>query len=75
MNIIDTLIRLRDDLKEWVSNNIIEVKSTIPNTEGLASEDFVKNEINKLEITELQSRISRLETIIENGEYLPPIDQ
>lgn len=30
MNIIDILIRLRDDLKEWVTNNIIEVKISIP---------------------------------------------
>ena len=30
MNIIDTLIRLRDDLKEWVTNNILELKESIP---------------------------------------------
>ena len=47
MDIINTLIRLRDDLKEWVTNNIIEVKSSIK---------------------ELESRISRLETMIESEE-------
>lgn len=31
MNIVDTLIRLRDDLKEWVTNNIIELKNDLRN--------------------------------------------
>lgn len=30
MNILNALIRLRDDLKEWVTYNIIELKSSIP---------------------------------------------
>lgn len=32
MNIIDALIRLRDDLKEWVTNNINVLQDTIPST-------------------------------------------
>lgn len=53
MNITDTLIRLRDDLKEWVRNNI-QALHTITDTEisGL------KNKINELEnkINELENK-------------------
>ena len=59
MNIIDTLIRLRDDLKEWVTNNIIAL-----------NEKFA----TKSELNDLENRIEALETIIENGEYIPPIE-
>ena len=52
MNITNTLIRLRDDLKEWVTNNII-----------VLNEKFViKSELNNLE-----NRIEELENIIENN--------
>lgn len=57
MNIIDTLIRLRDDLKEWVTNNII----------ALNEKFATKSELNNLE-----NRIEELENIIENGGYIPP---
>ena len=52
MNIIDTLIRLRDDLKEWVTNNVI-----------ILNERFAaKSELNNLE-----NRIEEIENIIENN--------
>ena len=52
MNIVDTLIRLRDDLKEWVSNNII-----------ILDEKFA----TKSELNNLENRIEELENIIGNG--------
>ena len=57
MNIIDTLIRLRDDLKEWVTNNIIAL-----------NEKFA----TKSELNDLENRIEELENIIKNGGYIPP---
>ena len=57
MNIIDTLIRLRDDLKEWVTNNILELKESIPSTNGLATEEYVDE---KLEDIELPTKTSQL---------------
>ena len=57
MNIIDTLIRLRDDLKEWVTNNII-----------ILDEKFA----TKSELNDLKNRIEELENIIKNGGYIPP---
>lgn len=52
MNIINTLIRLRDDLKEWTTNNIV----------ALDVKFATKSELNDLE-----NRINALETI-ENNE-------
>ena len=57
MNITNTLIRLRDDLKEWVTNNII-----------ILNERFA----TKSELNNLENRIEELENIIENGGYVPP---
>lgn len=50
MNIIDTLIRLRDDLKEWVTNNII-----------ILDERFA----TKSELNNLENRIEELEKTSE----------
>ena len=50
MNITNTLIRLRDDLKEWVTNNIIAL-----------NEKFV----TKSELNNLENRIEELENIIK----------
>lgn len=50
MNITNTLIRLRDDLKEWVTNNII-----------MLNERFA----TKSELNNLKNRIEELENIIE----------
>lgn len=50
MNIIDTLIRLRDDLKEWVTNNIIAL-----------NEKFA----TKSELNDLENRIEELEKTSE----------
>ena len=52
MNITNTLIRLRDDLKEWVTNNII-----------MLNERFA----TKSELNNLENRIEELENIIENN--------
>lgn len=51
MNITNTLIKLRDDLKEWVTNNII-----------VLNERFATNS----ELNNLENRIEELENIIEN---------
>ena len=56
MNITNTLIRLRDDLKEWVTNNII-----------LLDERFA----TKSELNNLENRIEELENIIENNGLMP----
>ena len=56
MNIIDTLIKLRDDLKEWVTNNII-----------VLNEKFA----TKSELNNLENRIEELESIIENNGLMP----
>ena len=56
MNITNTLIRLRDDLKEWVTNNII-----------VLNERF----ITKSELNNLENRIEELENIIENNGLIP----
>ena len=56
MNITNTLIRLRDDLKEWVTNNII-----------VLNERF----ITKSELNNLENRIEELESIIENNGLMP----
>lgn len=49
MNITNTLIRLRDDLKEWVSNNILALHTLIPtkisdltNDENYINEDYIE---------------------------------
>ena len=60
MNITNTLIRLRDDLKKWVSNNILELETKIPTIDGLATEEFVMSEIGKL-----KSRLGVLENLTE----------
>ena len=52
MNITNTLIRLRDDLKEWVTNNII-----------MLNERFA----TKSELNNLENRIEELENIIESN--------
>ena len=52
MNITNTLIRLRDDLKDWVTNNII-----------MLNERFA----TKSELNNLENRIEELENIIENN--------
>ena len=50
MNITNTLIRLRDDLKEWVTNNVI-----------VLNERFA----TKSELNNLENRIEELESIIK----------
>ena len=56
MNITNTLIRLRDDLKEWVTNNIVTLNERFA----------AKSELNNLE-----NRIEELENIIENNGLMP----
>ena len=56
MNITNALIRLRDDLKEWVTNNII-----------MLNERFT----TKSELNNLENRIEELENIIENNGLMP----
>ena len=56
MNITNTLIRLRDDLKEWVTNNIV-----------MLNERFA----TKSELNNLENRIEELENIIENNGLMP----
>lgn len=56
MNIVDTLIRLRDDLKEWATNNMI-----------MLNERFA----TKSELNNLENRIEELENIIENNGLMP----
>lgn len=60
MNITNTLIRLRDDLKKWVANNILELEAKIPTIDGLATEEFVMSEIGKL-----KSSLGVLENLTE----------
>ena len=60
MNITNTLIRLRDDLKRWVSNNMLELEAKIPTIDGLATEEFVMSEIGKL-----KSSLKVLENLTE----------
>ena len=56
MNITNSLIRLRDDLKEWATNNII-----------MLNERFA----TKSELNNLENRIEELESIIENNGLMP----
>ena len=49
MNITNTLIRLRDDLKEWVTNNIIMLNERFATKSEL---NDLENRIRTLEITE-----------------------
>ena len=64
MDITSALIRLRDDLKKWVTNNIIEVKSSIPDVEGLATENYVDEEIGTLE-QYVKDEIARIEQLMK----------
>lgn len=50
MDITNVLIKLRDDLKEWTTNNII-----------MLNEKFV----TKSELNDLENRIEELENIIK----------
>ena len=49
MNIANTLIRLRDDLKEWVTNNIIELKNNLRN-HSEATETKLEEKISDLSL-------------------------
>ena len=57
MNILNVLIRLRDDLKEWVAYNIIELKSSIPTKMSELENDI---DINIDDIA-IPTKISELE--------------
>ena len=51
MNIIDALIRLRDDLKEWVTNNINVLQDTIPSTDDFATREYVNEKLEDVDLT------------------------
>jgi hypothetical protein len=72
MDILQTLIKLRDDIKEWVTNNLVALDNkiesktiTIDNELKTDSTNPVQNKIIKAKTDELANAISALDNIIE----------
>ena len=75
MDLLQTLIQLRDDLKTWVTNNLVALEAKIDsNTVPIDSElninstNLVQNKAVAKEIFELDSEVAALNTKVEDLE-------